>query len=102
MRIMPDDDDLFSDEPMPPEREEEGDIAGSIDQEIAINADRLLTLDSSWLSSAFYSLHDQRLDIATRKGRQYTLFGVPPDLFLDFIDAPSPGEFFNANLKGKF
>lgn len=34
--------------------------------------------------------------------KTYELPNVPPSLFLEFINAPSLGEFWNRHLKGKF
>lgn len=42
------------------------------------------------------------LMIEFRSGKFYRYHGVPYDTWNQLIKAPSAGQFFNANIKGKF
>jgi hypothetical protein len=81
---------------------DQGEISSTTDDDLAAHSNRQISLDSSWLTGAYYDRLTQTLYLATDAGRQYTLFGVPPDVFLSFISAPSPGQFFNSQMKGKY
>jgi lysyl-tRNA synthetase class 2 len=43
-----------------------------------------------------------RVDFATGSKNSYTYNGVPPSVVADFINAPSPGKFWNATIKGRY
>lgn len=73
------------------------------------NEDELSALDgqdipltSTTLISCRYDKSSQTLDLTFTSGRTYTLNDVPPDQFLGLVHANSPGQYFNANLKGKY
>ncbi len=76
-------------------------ITPTIDQRVADNAGRDIPLSSSWIRSCRYDDDTQALTV-NMTSNTYDLTGVPPDVFLDFIDAPSAGTYFNDNLKGKY
>jgi hypothetical protein len=69
---------------------------------VAAAANQTIHLASSWLQTCYYDKPSQTLSITTAGGREYTLTGVPPDVFIDFISASSPGQYFNTNLKGVY
>lgn len=55
-------------------------------------------LKSSWLATASYDTDTQTLTVTTRNGRQY-VHQTSPDVFQGLASAPSPGNFYNANLR---
>jgi hypothetical protein len=58
------------------------------------------SINSSCLSWAEYN--DGNLELTFRNGRTYTLRGVPVQLYYGLINAPSPGRYFQAYLKGRY
>ena len=76
-------------------------ITSTIDEEVRTHAGQRISLTSSWISSCYYNLLDQTLQIEM-SGKDYTFFGVPPDVFLGLIEAPSPGQYYATNIKGKY
>ncbi len=58
------------------------------------------TLNSSWMDSADFN--DGTLYITCRNGRSYMLRGVPEHHYLGLITSASPGQYFNAYLKGRY
>jgi KTSC domain-containing protein len=47
--------------------------------------------------------HDARaLEITFMSGQTYRYLNVPVEVYVDFIDAESKGEFFNDNVKDTF
>jgi hypothetical protein len=65
-------------------------------------AETTFPLKSSWLSSASYDDETQTLTLTTQAGDEYTLDGVPPEVAAALQAAPSPGQFFARQLKGKY
>lgn len=56
---------------------------------------------SSMLTSASYDTEAQRLSVTFNNGRTYTLAqDVPPEVWEDFKNAASPGQFWHTVLKG--
>jgi hypothetical protein len=63
---------------------------------------RFQRVQSSMVRSVRYA-HDARaLDITFVSGRTYRYLSVPLEVYVDFIDAESKGEFFNDNIKDTF
>jgi hypothetical protein len=62
----------------------------------------MIQLDSGVLHSATYDEDSETLDILFRNGRVYILNRVPKNVFEGLRDAPSPGSYFNSELKGKY
>lgn len=61
------------------------------------------SLDSSAIRRASYSADDQTLSITfLRSGRTYTYYGVPPSVYLNLVNAPSPGRYFNFNIRNNY
>ena len=59
-------------------------------------------LRSSALASAEYHAATAQLTIAFHNGSRYRYLGVPLQLFLDLLGAPSQGSFFNREIRTKF
>jgi KTSC domain len=63
---------------------------------------RFQRVQSSTVRSVRYG-HDARaLDITFVSGKTYRYLNVPLEVYVDFIDAESKGEFFNDNIKDSF
>lgn len=60
------------------------------------------TLASSWLTGATYDPETQDLTVSTISGRDYTHPGVPPDVVAGLRAAPSPGSFYNSEIKNTY
>lgn len=59
-------------------------------------------LQSTTLAAADYDGNRGQLRIDFRDGSRYAYSGVPVQLFLDLIAAPSKGAFFNRRIRGRF
>ena len=59
-------------------------------------------LRSSTLTTAEYHTATAQLTLAFRDGSRYRYSGVPLQLFLDLLGAPSQGRFFNREIRSKF
>jgi hypothetical protein len=77
-------------------------ITSTAETELALYANRTLPLQSTTIQSVNYTTDDQSLDITFVSGKSYTLSGVPPDVFLALLHAPSAGQYFNNNMRGKY
>jgi hypothetical protein len=60
------------------------------------------SLSSSALSSGAYDPVKQTLDITFTNGRTYTHYDVPPDVVAALRASPSPGSFYNDEIKGVY
>lgn len=58
------------------------------------------TFDSSVLREA--TVDGERLELCFKSGARYVFQGVPAEVSQGLLEAESAGEFFNANIKGKF
>lgn len=45
---------------------------------------------------------NQNLIVEIKGGKQYQYSGVPESVYQAFLNAPSKGKFFSANVKGKY
>jgi KTSC domain-containing protein len=61
-------------------------------------------LRSSWLTSCTYddATRTSDLDVTMAGGRTYTSYAVPQRVIEDFISSPSPGTYYNDNIKGSY
>jgi hypothetical protein len=59
-------------------------------------------LRSSALATAQYHAATAQLMLAFHDGSQYRYSGVPLQLFLNLLGAPSQGSFFNREIRAKF
>jgi hypothetical protein len=59
-------------------------------------------MPSSVIRAFEYHPAEGRLDVRFVSGRRYSYFGVPADLVQDMRRSFSKGEFFNANIRGRF
>ena len=49
-----------------------------------------------------YDAPTRRLDVCFVSGRHYSYFGVPADIAQALRAAPSKGEFFNIQIRGRY
>ena len=59
-------------------------------------------LRSSWLVGMSYDAETRILDVDTRSGRTYTHEGVTQEVVDGLAGADSPGEYYNAYIKGRY
>ena len=60
-------------------------------------------LDSSAISKVTYNKKTQKMNVRfVGTGKSYTYVGVPKQVYQDFIDAPSAGQFFNDYIKDDY
>ena len=60
-------------------------------------------LDSSAISKVTYNKKTQKMNVKfVGTGKSYTYVGVPKQVYQDFIDAPSAGQFFNDYIKDDY
>ena len=55
--------------------------------------------DSACVYALGYDLASSSLFVAFQSGRVYKYFQVPPDVYQDFLNAPSKGKFLNFVIK---
>lgn len=60
-------------------------------------------LDSSAISKVTYNKKTKKMNVRfVGTGKSYTYVGVPKQVYQDFIDAPSAGQFFNDYIKDDY
>jgi len=62
-------------------------------------ADHDFSGDSSWIESASYNYETGDLTVRMVNGNSYTYDYIDEDVWDDFVNADSPGEFYNYNIK---
>lgn len=60
------------------------------------------TPNSSNISRILYDDQKAELVIEFRKGRPYRYSDVPPEIWNDFVAAPSAGKYFAQYIKGQY
>lgn len=60
------------------------------------------TPTSSNLTRFGYDAATQTLGVTFKGGTTYIYSGVPESVFIAMQSAPSQGQYFNANVKGKY
>jgi hypothetical protein len=63
---------------------------------------RFQRVQSSTVMSVRYDHEARALEITFVSGKTYRYLNVPLEVYVDFIDAESKGEFFNDNIKDSF
>jgi hypothetical protein len=46
--------------------------------------------------------HTRVLEVQFTSGKVYQFFGVPEDLYIEFLNSGSKGQFFNQKIRGKY
>lgn len=65
-------------------------------------------VESSNVHSVGYRVSDRTLFIKFKsekrgfEGSRYSFYGVPSDIYLGLLNAPSKGKYFAKNVKGRF
>ena len=62
----------------------------------------MIDVASTAIERIEYDELSRDLVVTFTSGRTYTYYGVPRDVYLNFIDAPSKGQFFNAYIKDRY
>jgi hypothetical protein len=57
---------------------------------------------SSLIQRAIYDGAKQTLAVTFTAGRTYLYFGISPDLYSEFVTAPSQGQFFNWRIRDQY
>lgn len=58
--------------------------------------------NSSMLAGGAFDDDKREMSLTFQDGSQYVYRNVPPELWAAMKAAPSPGSFYNANIKGQF
>ncbi len=61
-----------------------------------------IAVKSSIIASAGYGAKGKSLDIEFRTGAVYRYVEVPPAVYAAFIESPSKGRYFGAQIRGKY
>jgi hypothetical protein len=59
-------------------------------------------LDSSNLKRCSYDIETETLQIQFHSGKVYSYQGVPASVYNGLLEASSPGQYFNSNIKGVY
>lgn len=59
-------------------------------------------LSSDHLDGVKYSVIDHRMTVRFKNGYQYEVSGVEPEAYQDFLNAPSHGTHWHANIKDNY
>lgn len=62
----------------------------------------MLAVDSAAIEAIGYEKASGLLRIRFAGGHEYDFCGVPADVFEDFYNAPSKGEYYNRRVKGRY
>lgn len=60
------------------------------------------SVESSNLASVGYSSDSETLEVEFKNGHIYQYFNVPLFMFEQLMQAPSIGQFFNANIRNAY
>ena len=63
---------------------------------------RRQSVDSSAISSVGYDVRRSMLEVKFRRGAIYGYLEVPPQVWKDFLKAPSKGRFFSQHIRGQY
>jgi hypothetical protein len=55
--------------------------------------------NSSTIVEVEYHKEEQNLDVTFKAGKTYRYYGVPEEVYNEFIKAESLGKYLNANIK---
>ena len=69
-------------------------------QDQTSSAGKWQELQSSNLRRCSYDIELERLQIQFNSGKTYTYEGVPVSVYNGLLEASSPGQYFNSNIKG--
>ena len=57
---------------------------------------------SSVIAAVDYDEESAELDVTFTTGKKYRYFEVPAEVYYEFADAPSKGEFFNTRIRDRY
>jgi hypothetical protein len=64
--------------------------------------DGFTKISSGHIDGCKYSSADRKLTIRFQNGYHYVAHGISPEAYQAFIDAPSQGEHYHANIKDQY
>ena len=64
--------------------------------------DRLPAIQSSVIARIDYDDEASELDVTFTTQKKYRYSGVPPEVYYDFVEAASKGQYFNAKIKDRY
>lgn len=59
-------------------------------------------VQSSAIEEIEYNTEDETMAVTFTDGSQYDYPSIRRDQFMEFVNAPSKGSFFNANVRGQW
>jgi hypothetical protein len=62
----------------------------------------MLAIDSAAIEYVDYDPTLRTLSVTISSDRQYVYFDVPDDVYRRFLAAPSPGQFFNREIRDNY
>jgi lysyl-tRNA synthetase class 2 len=81
-------------------------LPSKLRSESSRSGDRRVTVmpfvQSSMMTRIEYEEGTAELDLTFATGKTYRYFNVPLEIYVEFLDAESKGEFFNENIKDEF
>lgn len=64
--------------------------------------DGFTKISSGHLDGAQYNSVDRKMKVRYKNGYVYEVHGMSPEAYKEFMDAPSQGEHFHANIKNQY
>ena len=61
-----------------------------------------VAVESSNIKEAGYDPGSNTLELMFSDGRVYQYFDVPPHIYTELVNAPSPGQYFHASVRGSY
>jgi lysyl-tRNA synthetase class 2 len=59
-------------------------------------------IESAAIGTIDYDELGAELVVLFKSGRRYVYYGVPREVYQDFLDAESQGRYFNAHIKDRY
>jgi hypothetical protein len=63
---------------------------------------RRIAVESTELATVGYDPMMSMLEAEFRSGEVYRYYGVPAQVYLNLLDAPSKGRYFNAHIRSSY
>lgn len=59
-------------------------------------------VESSWITNLTYNRADRKMTMQLSNGRSFTIPAISRSIFERWINSPSKGKFYHANIRGKY
>jgi hypothetical protein len=73
-----------------------------IEEDVGWVDDIWTSVESSWIDAVAYFEPMGGLDVRLKNGKTYGFIGVPKQVYDDFMESTSKGEFFNRVIKNRY